>query len=272
MKQTLLCLLTLCLLTALPTVAQEEERKREAEERMREARELSESLNARGFESGNVFLFPYGGYLGVELTSLSPELRSHFGVGENQGVMLARVVEDSPAERAGLQVGDIVTAINGAPVERGRDLTRAVRELSAGDQVDLEYFRDGAFDVTTATLIERERQQVDLSSMMAGLEGLEALETIDIKGLANGIGVVTSMALGTAAEALQAAELEISEELEREMESAMEEAWRALDNEDVRERLKQLERIETEELEERLREMEERLEEMEERLREGGEP
>ena len=49
-----------------------------------------------------------GKVLGVGLTDLTPELREHFGVGGDAGVMISRVVEDSPAAKAGLRVGDII--------------------------------------------------------------------------------------------------------------------------------------------------------------------
>src|SRR5258708_4887988 len=68
------------------------------------------------------------GYLGVELTELTPELRAHFGAPQDTGVMVARVVAGSPADKAGLKVGDIITSLDGKAVESssdGRDRGRA---------------------------------------------------------------------------------------------------------------------------------------------------
>lgn len=106
-----------------------------------------------------------GGFLGVELMPLTPELRAHLGVPADRGVMVARVVEDSPAARAGLQVGDVVTAIEGDGVESPWDLTVAVRGKEAGEPARLEVWRDGRgldFDVT---LEERERERIDVGRL-----------------------------------------------------------------------------------------------------------
>lgn len=106
-----------------------------------------------------------GGFLGVELMPLTPELRAHFGVPADRGVMVARVEEDSPAARAGLQVGDVIAGVEGKGVESPWDLTMVVRGKEAGDTARLEVWRDGRgldFDVT---LEERERRKIDLGGL-----------------------------------------------------------------------------------------------------------
>lgn len=112
-----------------------------------------------------------GGYLGVELTPLSPELRAHFGVPEDRGVLVARVREDSPAERSGVQVGDVVTALEGEAVESPWDLGVAVRRHEAGEDVVLEVWRDGRPLDFQATVEERDRERVDLSRFLQGPDG-----------------------------------------------------------------------------------------------------
>ena len=64
-----------------------------------------------------------GAYLGVELVNLNEPLRAHFGVPEGSGVLVSNVVENSPAARAGLQVGDILTRFDGEDVASSRRLT-----------------------------------------------------------------------------------------------------------------------------------------------------
>lgn len=95
---------------------------------------------------------PRGGFLGVQLTELTPELRTHFGVDQEEGVMISKVVEDSAAFRAGLTVGDIITRVEGEPVGSGRDLMRAVRSHEEGETVILEIWRQGGFETLSATL------------------------------------------------------------------------------------------------------------------------
>ena len=99
-----------------------------------------------------------GAFLGVQLSELTPELRTHFGVPDDVGVMVGKVVDDSPALRAGLEVGDIVTAVGDKPVASASALSRAIRGHEDGDTVVLEVWRDGQVQKIDATLEERERE------------------------------------------------------------------------------------------------------------------
>ena len=109
-----------------------------------------------------------GAYLGVHLVELTPELRAHFGVDESAGIMIGSVAEDSPAAAAGLEVGDIITAIDGEPAERRESLARRVAEHEEGDAVTLEIFRDGAYRTVEATVDERARPQLWLDTLGSG--------------------------------------------------------------------------------------------------------
>lgn len=97
-----------------------------------------------------------GPRLGVGLTELTPELRTHFGVPEDAGVMVSKVVEGSAAWNAGLQAGDIVSSVDGETVASSGALARAIRGREAGDVVTLGRWRDGGFDTLSATLDEGE--------------------------------------------------------------------------------------------------------------------
>lgn len=99
-----------------------------------------------------------GAFLGVQLSELTPELRTHFGVPDDAGVMVGKVVDGSPALRAGLEVGDIVTAVGDKPVASAAALARAIRGNEDGDTVVLEVWRDGQVQKMDATLEERERE------------------------------------------------------------------------------------------------------------------
>lgn len=96
-----------------------------------------------------------GGFLGVSMSELSPELRTHFGVPEDAGVMVSKVVDDSPASRAGIQVGDIISAVDGEAVASGSDLARAIRGREADQAVDLEIWREGRVQILSAAVEER---------------------------------------------------------------------------------------------------------------------
>src|SRR4029079_10651516 len=92
------------------------------------------------------------GYLGIGLTDIPPELRTHFGVPEESGVLVSKVESGRPAEKAGLQVGDIVTAFDGKSIEPSFDLRQRVREADEGQQAAIEVWRDGRAQNLTATL------------------------------------------------------------------------------------------------------------------------
>lgn len=97
-----------------------------------------------------------GGYLGVTLTELTPELRAHFGVPEDVGVMISQVMEDSPAQRAGVKVGDIISGVDGEDVGSAMSLKKRISPREDGEAAMLEVWRDGQMETLTATLEARE--------------------------------------------------------------------------------------------------------------------
>jgi len=113
------------------------------------------------------------GYIGVALVDLTPELRRHFGAGEEAGVMISRVEEGSPAAKAGVQVGDILVAVDGDKVESAWDVRLAIRQKKKDDAAKLDLWRDGRALTLSATVAERETPQVDLGPLMLweGKEG-----------------------------------------------------------------------------------------------------
>ncbi len=106
------------------------------------------------------------GYLGVGMAALTPELVTHFGVAGEHGVLVSRVEDDSPAATAGLQVGDVVTRVDGEDVTSTGRLAQAVRGREGGDVVDVEYWRDGKVSTVAVTLDERERCGFDFGHLM----------------------------------------------------------------------------------------------------------
>lgn len=110
-----------------------------------------------------------GGYLGLSLIDITPELREHFGAARDAGVLVGRVEKDSPAQKSGIEVGDLVTAADGERVESSRDLSRAIRRKKAGDSVRLEIERNHSKKSLTAAVAERPERSLrigDLGSEM----------------------------------------------------------------------------------------------------------
>lgn len=97
-----------------------------------------------------------GGYLGVQLVDITRELRKFYGAPEDAGVLVSRVVEDSPAAAAGFEVGDVITAVARHPMERSREVMSAMRRFEPEETVPIEIVRAGAPLTLSATLGERE--------------------------------------------------------------------------------------------------------------------
>lgn len=105
-------------------------------------RQIERSLPGLGIDPDafRYFIRPDGRRLGVQYQELTPQLAKYFGV--DDGVLISAVDDDSPAARAGLRAGDVVTGVNGKAVESGRDLVEAVRDAER-DAATIEYMRDG---------------------------------------------------------------------------------------------------------------------------------
>lgn len=154
------------------------------------------------------------GYLGVELTELTPELLTHFGVAGEHGVLVSRVEEGSPAAAAGLLVGDVVTRIDGEEVTSAWRLAQLVRDREEGDIASLEYWRDGKVSTATATIAERERCAFDFSHVIDIRPGTGKIPRLDfdfstIEDLPKALGEdVWSEAMKNLQKTLESGELE----------------------------------------------------------------
>jgi serine protease Do len=91
------------------------------------------------------------GYLGVMIQDLNPALAKEFKLKENSGALVGDVTANSPAEKAGLKNGDIITDFNGKKVTDSRHLKLEVARVHPGDKVPVKVLRDGnakTFEVT----------------------------------------------------------------------------------------------------------------------------
>ena len=96
-------------------------------------------------------------WLGVEMQALSNELATHMELPVKEGILLGYVYRNSPAQAAGLQVGDVLVELDGEPIEVSREedigaFAENVLRAGVGADLELGYIRDGANSKTTAHL------------------------------------------------------------------------------------------------------------------------
>jgi serine protease Do len=82
---------------------------------------------------GMVFGFGNHRRIGVTTTQLTKQLADYFGVADGQGVLVTAVTDDSPAAKAGVKAGDVITAIDGEKIEGSGDLARGINKKKDGD-------------------------------------------------------------------------------------------------------------------------------------------
>jgi membrane-associated protease RseP (regulator of RpoE activity) len=108
-----------------------------------------------------------GGFMGVRLIGITDELRGHYGAPKDAGVLVAEVEAGSPAARAGIEVGDVITGIEGKSVTSTREVLRTIRGKKGGETVDVELVRGRSPRKVTVTLDERKagEREIDLGGM-----------------------------------------------------------------------------------------------------------
>jgi serine protease Do len=97
-------------------------------------------------------LFGGGSYLGVRTKEVTKENFAKFGLNRVQGVAVENVLKDTPAAKAGLQYGDVITRFNGEAVTSTRKLTRLISEVAADHTADLTILRNGTEQNLSVTM------------------------------------------------------------------------------------------------------------------------
>lgn len=96
------------------------------------------------------------GRIGVEPVDVSKEVAEAIGLGKAAGALVRRILEDSPAEKSGLEGGDVIVKFDGKAVERAADLRRIVAATKPGSQVSMQVWRRGAYKDLPITVAELE--------------------------------------------------------------------------------------------------------------------
>ncbi|MBI3809538.1 MAG: PDZ domain-containing protein, partial [Nitrospirae bacterium] len=116
------------------------------------------------------------GYLGVAIQDLTPDLSKSFGLKQAKGALVSSVAEDSPAERAGIKQGDVITAYQGKPVEDPATLQREVTRTPVGTKAAMKVIRNGHEQEITVTIGEQSDRARVASAELSMENALARLE------------------------------------------------------------------------------------------------
>jgi serine protease Do len=107
--------------------------------------EIRDNINVVEAFDGDedVQVFVGGGWLGVGVAEVHADKVQELKLPAERGVLLGKVVADSPASKAGLKENDVVTEVNGQRVEGAEQFRRMIREIPAGRSAQLTIWRDG---------------------------------------------------------------------------------------------------------------------------------
>lgn len=118
------------------------------------------------------------GRIGVQIGEVSKDVAQASGLDNEQGAMVSRVVPDGPAEKAGVQPGDIILDFNGKPIEKWSDLPRVVGSTAPGTEAKMKVWRKGkpvTLDITVGEMPSSESVAAAPAPAKPKIEGQSAL-------------------------------------------------------------------------------------------------
>jgi serine protease Do len=149
------------------------------------------------------------GWMGVQVQPVTADIADSLGLKQPQGAIVDQPQADSPAAKAGIKAGDVITAINGTAVKDSRDLARRIGGMAPGTSIKLDIVRDGKSQNVQLTLGELSAQQQakvethEKASPMAGVPhlGVQLAPANEVEGAGDqGVVVMGVEANGPAAE------------------------------------------------------------------------
>ena len=100
------------------------------------------------------------GRIGVQIEQVSKEVAESIGLGKPQGALVRGVETGAPAEKAGIEAGDIITKFDGKVIEKSSDLPRMVGNVKPGTKAMVTVFRRGALKEVSVTVAEIEAEKL----------------------------------------------------------------------------------------------------------------
>ena len=98
-------------------------------------------------------------FIGVYLEELNKELSEFFGVRDGQGLLISRIEKDSPADKAGLKVGDVIVKADGRAVNKISGMSEMIQKKNKGDQMEIEFLRDKKTMTVKVDIDEEKRER-----------------------------------------------------------------------------------------------------------------
>lgn len=128
------------------------------------------------------------GVLGIAAQDLTPELATAFNLTNEQGAVIVRIAKGSQADQAGLQVGDVITALGGRKINNAAELRNAVGLATVGERVEVVYLRDGkshraAVVIEAPRLVTATGEKLDLRLKGAVFQEVEPESGADAEGV-----------------------------------------------------------------------------------------
>ncbi|MCO4811975.1 MAG: Do family serine endopeptidase [Gammaproteobacteria bacterium] len=111
------------------------------------------------------------GLLGINFENVDREIAKTLDLDVEGGALITRVFPESAAEKSGLEVGDIIVAVNDDTITSGTELRNTIGLMRSGDVVSLRYLRDNKSQTTSATLGQLEDQLLAGQDIHPGLSG-----------------------------------------------------------------------------------------------------
>jgi serine protease Do/serine protease DegQ len=128
-------------------------------------------------------LIKYGsvkrGLLGVSMYTVTPDIAQSLGLANAQGALVSQVVDGSPAEKAGIHTGDVITSVNSQPVKSNGELRNAIGLMRVGDKVEIGLLREGKPLHVTAVIADTSTPQANTATPEGIHKAFEGATLVD---------------------------------------------------------------------------------------------
>jgi serine protease Do len=132
------------------------------------------------------------GWIGVEIQEITPDLADNLGLAAARGALVSEPQPDGPAAKAGIEVGDVITAINGKEITDSREVARTISSLAPGTSVKLSVLRKGQEKAFTMVLNNLPEQRQASTAKETPRQRGTAVQRLGFSVAPHGDGVVVT--------------------------------------------------------------------------------